>query len=127
MMIAPFAKLAPGKHSLTFSERLHQVGCHRAFWSDVDCEQCRRLGGTRIARDPMNRARRFPPRPSRLEGLLWPVANLRGDRSGNDECHDAVGVEVGGGARSRWIRHFNEGQFARGLAGQFLFDYIAPR
>src|SRR5207248_8382688 len=40
MMIAPFAfaKLARGKRSLTFLEGFHQVGRHRAFWSDVNCE-----------------------------------------------------------------------------------------
>src|SRR5262249_13739200 len=75
------------------SDRFHQIVRRRTLGRDVDCEQGRRLGRARIARDSMYRTRRLPPGIAGMEGLLGSVADLRDDGTRNDECHDAIGVK----------------------------------
>src|SRR5262249_48144673 len=85
------------------SDRFHQIVRRRTLGRDVDCEQGRRLRRARIARDPMDRTRRFPPGIAGMEHLLGSVTDLRDDGTGNDECHDAISVKMRRGTYCRRI------------------------
>src|SRR6516165_4470777 len=65
----------------SWSKRLHEVGCCRFPGCDVDRKQGGGLCEAGIARDPMNRARRFPPCVSGVEHLFGLVADFGGNRA----------------------------------------------
>ena len=72
---------------------------------------------------------RLAPTGRRRHGTSVPVRRplwFGGDQTGNDECGDAVGVQVRRRTCSRRIGHFKEDEVPRRFIRQFLLDDLAP-
>jgi hypothetical protein len=61
-----------------------------------------------------------------MERLFRCVAHFGGDQTGNDECGDAVGVQVRRRTCSWRICHLDQDQVLRRLTRQLLLDDLAP-
>jgi hypothetical protein len=62
-----------------------------------------------------------------MKSLLWAVANLGGDRTRNDERHDAIRVKVRRGSCSWRICDLDETEVAQWLTRDLLPDHVTPR